>query len=460
MSERAASAQDAGFGWLAIIRLGLVQASLGAMVVLTTSTLNRVMVVELGLAAMVPGFLVGLHYAVQLSRPLFGHGSDAAGRRRAPWIIGGMVLLALAGTLAAASTLALEAAFWPGFALACLAYTLIGAGIGASGTSLLALLASRTAPARRPAAATIVWIMMIAGIVVTAATTGANLDPYSHLRLVTVTAIVGVVSVVVTLGALYRLESADGAVERQASASRAASAGFAARLAETWADADARLFTVFIFVSMLAYSTQDLIMEPYAGLVFGLTPGETTKLSGVQHGGILVGMILVGLAGVVRAGRKPGVLKAFIMIGCLGSAVALAALAASAASPAGWPLRVNVAVLGFFNGLFSIAAIGSMMTLAGRARTANGEETGHEGIRMGVWGAAQAIAFGLGGFLGTVLADAARALTGDVATAYASVFWLEAMMFVVSAWIAGMLALGAASGRSMTTTQSNLQPAE
>ena len=43
--------------WLGIVRLGLVQTALGAIVVLTTSTLNRIMVVELALPAMIPGRL-------------------------------------------------------------------------------------------------------------------------------------------------------------------------------------------------------------------------------------------------------------------------------------------------------------------------------------------------------------------------------------------------------------------
>ena len=83
-------------GWFGIVRLGLVQTSLGAIVVLTTSTLNRVMVVELALPAMLPGALVALHYAVQVMRPRWGHGSDL-GRRRTPWIVGGMAVLALGG---------------------------------------------------------------------------------------------------------------------------------------------------------------------------------------------------------------------------------------------------------------------------------------------------------------------------------------------------------------------------
>ena len=88
-----------GLSWFGIARLGLVQAMLGAVVVLTTSTLNRVMVVELAL----PGLLVALHYAVQISRPRMGFGSDV-GARRTPWIIGGIVVLATGGFLGAVAT--------------------------------------------------------------------------------------------------------------------------------------------------------------------------------------------------------------------------------------------------------------------------------------------------------------------------------------------------------------------
>ena len=79
----------APLGWFGIVRLGLVQTALGAIVVLTTSTMNRVMVVELQLAAMLPGALVAWHYGVQMLRPRLGYGSDIGGRRT-PWIIGGM----------------------------------------------------------------------------------------------------------------------------------------------------------------------------------------------------------------------------------------------------------------------------------------------------------------------------------------------------------------------------------
>jgi BCD family chlorophyll transporter-like MFS transporter len=95
-----------------------------------------------------------------------------------------------------------------------------------------------------------------------------------------------------------------------------------------------------------------------------------------------------------------------------------------------WPLKENVFVLGVANGVFCIAAIGSMMTLASQGRSAR------EGTRMGLWGAAQAIAFGLGGFAGTVLADLGKRVVGPTGTAYALVFALEAVGFFVAHWLA------------------------
>jgi len=141
-----------GFGWFSIVRLGLVQASIGAIVMLATSLLNRVMVVEYGMAAAIPAGLVALHYAVQLARPVWATVSDK-GHRRTPWIIGGIAVLG-SGALIAVCALPLVAP-QPllAVATAILGFVLIGAGVGAAGTSLLALLASGVAPTRRAAAA-------------------------------------------------------------------------------------------------------------------------------------------------------------------------------------------------------------------------------------------------------------------------------------------------------------------
>ena len=130
------------FGWTHVVRLGMVQACLGAMVVVATSTLNRIMVVELALPALVPGLLVGFHYAIQMVRPRMGYGADR-GRRCTPWMIGGVATLACGGTLAAWGTTLMAASQTLGLALCLLAFGLIGLGVSAAGTSLLSLMAKR-----------------------------------------------------------------------------------------------------------------------------------------------------------------------------------------------------------------------------------------------------------------------------------------------------------------------------
>ncbi len=428
----------ASFGWLGIIRLGLVQASLGAIVILMTSTLNRVMVVELGLAAAIPGLLVGWHYAVQMSRPRWGYAADAGGRR-GPWILGGMAGLAAGAILSALAAAIMQDSLAGGLLLSVAGYALIGGGVGAAGTNLLALLAIRTAPSRKAAAAAIVWIMMILGFVLTAGIGGGFLKPFSFERLVAVTAAVSAIALGISFLALAGLESVQKPSAQKPSAynppkrvdSSSPPAGFRQALRETWADPQARRFTVFVFVSMLAYSAQDLILEPFAGLVHGYDAGSSTQLAGVQNMGTLLGMIATAMAGTWIGKSRAGFMRAWTVGGCIASAAALLLLAlGTQAMGAQWPLIPNVVALGVANGAFAVAAIGSMMTLASAGPKQR------EGTRMGLWGASQAIAFGLGGFIGAAAVDLARLATGEPAPAFSLVFALEGATFLAAAFLA------------------------
>jgi BCD family chlorophyll transporter-like MFS transporter len=416
--------------WPQIARLGLAQMALGSVVVLMTSTLNRVMVVEIGLAASVPGALVALHFAVQLSRARVGFGSDVQARRT-PWIVGGMAVLSAGGVGAALATALAATHRAAGLAAAAVAFVAIGLGVSAAGTSLLALLAERTAPARRAGAAALFWVMMIAGLAVTAGTAGSMLDPFSMQRLVGVTVAVSVTACTLTGVAVWGIE---GRGRHAVGVSPVPhEAPFWTALRAVGRERATRDFAVFIFVAMLAYSTQDLILEPFAGLVFGLTPGQSTALGGMQHGGVLAGMI-----GAALLAPRVGTLRGWASVGCVVSAAALVALAASPLSGAVLALRAAVFSLGVANGAFCVGAIGSMMAL-----TATGD--GRTGLRMGVFGAAQAIAFGVGGFAGAAASDLARWLFVSPPVAYGAVFVGEAALFVVAARFAARTGVAARS---------------
>ena len=408
--------------WLSIFRLGLVQMCLGAVVVLMTSTLNRLMVVELSLAATLPGALVAIHYLVQISRPKWGFLSDIQGNRT-KWIILGMIILAVGANLAALCIPLYSFNATAATILSFFAYTIIGVGVGASGTSLLALLATHTIQHRRAAAATITWLMMIFGIAVTATVVGKLLDPYSVERLLKIVFGLTLVTVAITFISTLNIERGLSSVKKNVNKSQS----FLTGLKVIWANSQTKRFSIFVFLSMTAYFMQELILEPYAGIVFSFTPGQSTSLSGMQNGGVFLGMLAVGIA---CTGFKFGALKNWVWAGCMGSCISLVLIALAGQSPEIVPLAPLVFGLGIFNGMFAVAAIGSMMSLASQ------NNDNREGTRMGLWGAAQAIAAGFGGLLGTVLVDLLRLANFSHADAYGTVFIFEAALFALAASIA------------------------
>ena len=408
--------------WLSIFRLGLVQMCLGAVVVLMTSTLNRLMVVELSLAATLPGALVAIHYLVQISRPKWGFLSDIQGNRT-KWIILGMIILAVGANLAALCIPLYSFNATAATILSFFAYTIIGVGVGASGTSLLALLATHTIQHRRAAAATITWLMMIFGIAVTATVVGKLLDPYSVERLIKIVFGLTLVTVAITFISTLNIERGLSSVKKNVNKSQS----FLTGLKVIWANSQTKRFSIFVFLSMTAYFMQELILEPYAGIVFSFTPGQSTSLSGMQNGGVFLGMLAVGIA---CTGFKFGALKNWVWAGCMGSCISLVLIALAGQSPEIVPLAPIVFGLGIFNGMFAVAAIGSMMSLASQ------NNDNREGTRMGLWGAAQAIAAGFGGLLGTVLVDLLRLANFSHADAYGTVFIFEAALFALAASIA------------------------
>ena len=414
-------------GWGGIARLCLTNMAIGALAALPVNLFNRLMTVELAWPAILPGLLVALHYGVQLTRPFWGHRSDAKGGRT-PFILGGVAVVGL-GLILAAYTIAHVSNGPLALALWIVAYAAIGLGIGAAGTSFLALLATAAPDARKGAAATAAWLALIFGAIAASVGAGIALDPYSDARLMAVVPAVAAIALVLALVSTLGVERKLGAVPQPAEPN------LRLALIATWNDPDARAFTGFVFLSILAFYLSELVLEPFAGHIHGLPPEDSTKLSGAKDGASLLGMIAAGALSTLRMGS----LRSWAVSGCVISAIGLIGLGA------GLPLIPFTVVLGLGNGLFVVGAIGSMMRLASARE-------GAAGTRMGVFGAAQAIAAGLAGLIATGVLDLARlALPLDMA--YATVFGLEAVLFLAAALVAARLL----TARDLTPS---LQPGE
>ena len=431
--------------WFSILRLGLVQLCIGSSVVIPLSTLNRLMKVELALPATIAGFLIALHYAVQLTRVNWGYLSDKT-QNRSQWIIFGMLILGIGGVLASASIPLIESNFAYGIMLALFSYTLIGFGVGAAGTPLLALLASYSSKSQKGFAASITFLMMILGLAITGITAGIILDPYSHQKLIKITASLAIITNILSFLSLKNLEKSlrNNADARTPNAINY-DVPFLEGIKKVWMEREARLFTIFIFISMGAFSMQDPILEPFAGEVFGFAVGESTKLDGFHKIGTLIGIILIILClSKFRIGfgslsfvknERLGSEKFWLITGCLFSALSLiiiSVLGLTYRDPG--ILNSVVFLFGISNGVFTAGILGTMLHLASR-----GSGDNNTGTRMGIWGAAQAYATMIAVFVSTVLVDILGLMINSLPSVYAIVFLTAASFFIAAAFLGSLI---------------------
>ena len=431
--------------WFSILRLGLVQLCIGSSVVIPLSTLNRLMKVELALPATIAGFLIALHYAVQLTRVNWGYLSDKT-QNRSQWIIFGMLILGIGGVLASASIPLIESNFVYGIMLALFSYTLIGFGVGAAGTPLLALLASYSSKSQKGFAASITFLMMILGLAITGITAGIILDPYSHQKLIKITACLAIITNILSYLSLKNLEKTlrNNTDARTPNASNYKEP-FLEGIKKVWMEREARLFTIFIFISMGAFSMQDPILEPFAGEVFGFAVGESTKLDGFHKIGTLIGIILIILClskfrigfaslSIVKKERL-GSEKFWLITGCLFSAFSLfiiSLLGLTYRDPG--ILNSIVFLFGISNGVFTAGILGTMLHLASR-----GSDNNKTGTRMGIWGAAQAYATMIAVFFSTVLIDILGLMMNSLPSVYGIVFLTAASFFIAAAFLGSLI---------------------
>ena len=403
------------------------------------------MKVELALPATIAGFLIALHYAVQLTRVNWGHLSDKS-QNRSQWIVLGMLILGIGGILASASIPLIENRFSYGIILALLSYSLIGFGVGAAVTPLLALLATYSSKSQKGFAASITFLMMILGLAITGITVGTILDPYSHQKLLKITSSLAIITIIISFLSLRNLErSLQNSSHALTPNTINSDVPILEGIKKVWMEREARLFTIFIFISMGAFSMQDPILEPFAGEVFGFTVGESTKLDGFHKIGTLIGIISIvlclskfrigfGSLSIVKNERL-GSEKLWLITGCLFSALSLfiiSLLALTFTEPN--LLNSVVFIFGISNGVFTAGVLGTMLHLASR-----GSGDNKEGTRMGIWGAAQAYATMIAVFFSTLLVDILGLIMTSLPSVYGIVFLTAASFFVASAYLGSLI---------------------
>lgn len=416
-----------------ILRLSLFQVSVGMAAVLLTGTLNRVMIVELGLPAALVALMVAIPLLFAPARALIGHKSDThrsiLGWKRVPYIwfgtllqFGGFAILPFALLVMSGDT---HGPVIIGEAAAALAFLLVGAGMHTTQTAGLALATDLATEETRPRLVALLYVMLLLGMMLAALVIGQLLQPFSPIRLIQVIQGVAALTLALNLAALWKQEARNPAAT---SPSRERPP-----FRESWRAllAGGRVGRLLWAVGLgaAAFSMQDVLLEPYGGEVLGLAVGQTTTLTALWAAGALLGF---GLAAQrLGLGADPHRLAG------LGLLIGIGAFAAVIISE---PLQsvtlfgLGAMGIGLGGGLFSVGTLTAAMAL-GRGSAA--------GIALGAWGAVQATASGLAVALGGVLQDivSALAVSGrlgpaltDSGTGYSFVWHLEiALLFAALA---------------------------
>jgi BCD family chlorophyll transporter-like MFS transporter len=399
-----------------LLRLSLFQVSVGMAAVMLLGTLNRVMIVELGVAATIVAMMIAIPVLVAPFRALLGFRSDtyrsAIGWKRIPylwfgslWQFGGLAimpmgLLVLSGDQAAGPA-------WAGEVGAALAFLLTGIGMHMTQTAGLALAADRATEETRPQVVALLYVMFLIGMGISAIIVGALLQNFSALRLVQVVQGAAVVTLLLNIVALWKQEKITPMSREERAAPRPL---FRDAWADLTAGGDAGRLLVVVFLGTMAFNMQDVLLEPYGGEILGLSVSTTTLLTALWAVGALIGF---GLAAKwLKAGTNP-----YRMAG-RGILIGLAAFCAVIfAAPLGSaPLFfLGAAGIGLGGGLFAVATLTAAMTL-------DTSGAAGKGLALGAWGAAQATAAGLSIFIGGALRDLvnAAATSGGLGEALSS----------------------------------------
>jgi BCD family chlorophyll transporter-like MFS transporter len=419
-----------------LLRLSLIQVSVGMSLVLLVGTLNRVMIVELQVPATLVGVMLSLPLLFAPFRALIGHKSDthvsALGWRRVPYIykgtmvqFGGLAIMPFALLVLAGAGQAQHAPVWIGQAAAAISFLLVGAGIHITQTVGLALATDQATLESQPNVVGLMYVMMLAGMIVAALLFGAALENFTPGRLIQVIQGSAVITVALNFVALWKQESRRPGVQQAES-----NDSFRQAWDRYIAQAHAMRRLIAVGLGTLAFSMEDILLEPYGGQVLGLGVGDTTKLTATFAGGGLIGFALASR--ILSRGFDP---FRMATIGALVGlpAFALVILAAPAQSV---PMFVaGVLMIGFGAGLFGHGTLTATMNFAPRDQI---------GLALGSWGAVQATAAGIGAAMGGFIRDignehgAIGPWSADAA-GYVMVYSLEFALLLVT--LAAMLPL-------------------
>lgn len=408
------------------LQLGLLHMAVAMSLVPINSTLNRVMIKELAISATLVAILASLPYLfspIQVAIGSFADRHPLFGLRRTPYIFVGLVLCAAGVIISPYAAFLIADNFWTGLGLGLLAFGAWGMGYNLSSVSYLALASELSGEKGRSKTIAIMFFMMISAIIITAIGLSRLVDPYTPQALLNAFWIVGALSLALGLLGLVKLE------QRQSSAPASDENYSWSTLSRfIFGNRQARLFFIYLVILLAAILGQDILLEPFGAEAFGLTVRETTRITSIWGTCVLLALALAGYL----EGRVPkravalwggwAALGGFIVIMISGLVVNLGVFYG------------GVVLLGLGTGLATVSNLSLMLDMTTASNV---------GLFIGAWGMANAFSRLIGSVLGGALRDTATQVVKNPTEGYITVFFVEALLLLISLWLLGRIDVGA-----------------
>lgn len=422
-------------------QLGLIHIAVAMTLVPINSTLNRVMIHELNLAATLVAILASLPYLFSPLQVAIGSYSDRHpifGLRRTPYILLGL-LLCVAGVVVSPQVAFLMADNPTlGILAAGLAFGAWGMGYNLSSVSYLALASELSGENGRGKTIATMWFMMIVSVIITAIGISRMVEPYTPQVLQNAFWAVGAAALVIGLIGLIRLESRS--VDKKFSAAEHYT--FKETVSVILKSRQVTLFFWYLTLLLAAILGQDVLLEPFAAERFGMTVRETTSITSIWGTAVLLTILVAG-ALERRAPRK--------LVAQIGNIAALSGFLLIVLS--GFLTSRGI----FYGGVLLLGAGTGLSTVANLALMFDLTLPGYAGLFLGAWGVANALSRLTGSLMAGLVRDGVTGIAHNPITGYLVVFGIEAAMLAIAI---GMLSsIDAAAFYKQVETPSALERA-
>ncbi|MBI3162115.1 MAG: BCD family MFS transporter [Chloroflexi bacterium] len=410
------------------LQLALIHTAVAMTLVPINSTLNRVMIFDLGVSKTIFTLLAVFPYLLSPIQVAIGSFSDRhpiLGYRRSPYILTGLVLCVAGVAVSPQIAVLISENFGFGLLAGILAFGMWGMGFNLSAVSYLSLASELSGEKERGKTIAVMFTVMVMGLIATGISLSRMVPTYDPATLQNAFLTVAASALTLGLLGLFKLESP---FDRASSKTKSENYSIKQMTSAIMENRVAKIFFVYLLLLLAAILGQDVLLEPFAAQAFGMTLEQTSRIVSITNSFTLLAFVIAG----VLDGR---VKKKYVaQSGNLGALIGFIVIVASGLTASTSAFYAGITLLGLGTGISTIANLSLMFDLTVPEKV---------GLYIGAWGFSNGLSRLAGLLMAGLVADLATQLAGDALGGYLVVFGIEASMLFVAAIMLYRIDVGA-----------------